>query len=63
MERGRATRAAENLIIRDATEADIHELARLHVVKWNDCYQMIGPPVSVRDSQWRDQFSKKEEIA
>jgi GNAT superfamily N-acetyltransferase len=53
----------ESLVIRDATEADIPALAQLHVRTWNATYApmlMNGPPVSVREYQWRETFARTD---
>lgn len=55
--------AVASLIIRDATADDIPALARLHVTTWNATYApmlMNGPPVSVRESQWREAFANND---
>ena len=52
-----------SLVIRDATAADIPALAQLHVTTWNATYApmlMNGPPVSVREYQWREAFAKAD---
>lgn len=52
---------ADDMIIRDATEADIPELAKLHVVTWNACYNVTnGPSVAIREWQWRKQFAEQD---
>ncbi len=51
------------LIVREPTEADISALAQLHVTTWNDTYAGIltkGPPVAVREWQWREAFAKND---
>lgn len=51
------------LTIRDATPDDIPALAQLHVTTWNATYAplgMKGPPVSVREHQWREAFAKQD---
>ena len=48
------------LTIREASAADIPVLAPLHVVTWNATYApmgMKGPPVEVRERQWREKFA------
>jgi L-amino acid N-acyltransferase YncA len=53
----------ESLVIRDATEADIPALARLHVLTWNATYApflMKGPSVEIREWQWREAFEKQD---
>ena len=55
--------AVASLIIRDANAADIPALARLHVITWNATYApmlMNGPPVSVRENQWREAFAHND---
>lgn len=56
-ERGEST---DSLIIREVQPADIPALAQLHVTTWNDTYapMMSGPPVSVREAQWREAFDQ-----
>lgn len=48
------------LTVRDAVAADIPALAALHVATWNDTYAplMVGPPVAVREQQWRRAFDQ-----
>ena len=49
-----------SLVIREATAADIPALAQLHVTTWNATYApmlMNGPPVAVREYQWREAFA------
>ena len=50
------------LTLRDAVVTDIPALAELHVATWNDTYapMMTGPPVSVREHQWRQAFQQPE---
>jgi GNAT superfamily N-acetyltransferase len=52
----------EALTLRDAVSSDIPALAALHVVTWNDTYAplMTGPPVAVREHQWRQAFEQPE---
>lgn len=53
----------ESLVIREAREEDIPALAQLHVTTWNATYApmlMNGPPVSVREGQWREAFAKPD---
>ena len=55
--------AVADLTIRDATPADIPELAQLHVTTWNATYApllMKGPSVALREHQWREKFSKAD---
>ena len=52
------------LTIREASTADIPVLAPLHVVTWNATYApmgMKGPPVEVRERQWRERFAAGDE--
>lgn len=52
-----------SLIVRDATATDIPALAQLHVTTWNATYApmgMKGPPVAVREQQWREAFAKAD---
>ena len=51
------------LTIREAIAEDVPALAQLHVTTWNATYTpmlMNGPPVSVREQQWRDAFAKRD---
>jgi GNAT superfamily N-acetyltransferase len=53
----------DSLPIRQATAADILALAQLHVTTWNATYApmlMKGPPVAVRERQWREAFSNMD---
>ena len=53
----------ESLVIRGAREADIPALAHLHVTTWNATYAPMGskgPPVSVRERQWREAFANRD---
>lgn len=47
------------LTLREAVAGDIATLAALHVATWNDTYAplMTGPPVAVREQQWRQAFA------
>ena len=58
--RDRVKTTLEPLVIRDATAADVPALARLHVTTWNATYapmRATGPPVAVREQQWRETFA------
>jgi GNAT superfamily N-acetyltransferase len=57
-ERGETT---DSYTIREATAADIPALAVLHVKTWNDTYGGSGVTVNIRQHQWREQFSKKND--
>jgi len=51
---------AASLVIREPAAADIPALAQLHVTTWNATYGgllMTGPPVAIRESQWREAFA------
>lgn len=53
----------ESLVIREAHEADIPALAHLHVTTWNATYAPMGskgPPVEVREAQWRTAFAEQD---
>ena len=53
----------DSLVIREAREEDIPALAQLHVTTWNATYApmlMNGPPVAVRERQWREAFAKQD---
>src|SRR5687768_12855187 len=54
-----ARRRGETLGVRRAVAADVPALAALHVETWNDTYAplMTGPPVAVRERQWREAFA------
>jgi GNAT superfamily N-acetyltransferase len=55
---------AASLRIREAVAADIPALARLHVATWNATYApmlMKGPPVAVRERQWREAFATQDD--
>ena len=62
--RGLRTRheSLEDLTLREAVPSDIPALATLHVATWNDTYAplMTGPPVAVREQQWRQAFAQPE---
>ncbi|HSL70090.1 MAG TPA: GNAT family N-acetyltransferase [Longimicrobiales bacterium] len=52
-----------SLMIREATEADIPALARLHVTTWNATYApllMSGPGIEIRERQWREGFARRD---
>lgn len=53
----------DSFSIREATIEDVGELAILHVTTWNDTYnvQSGGPSVQLREYQWREKFSKKND--
>ena len=60
--RGRGE-TVNSLVIRDATAADVPALARLHVTTWNATYapmRTTGPPVAVRERQWREAFAQSD---
>ena len=53
----------DSLRIREATAADIPELARLHVETWNATYAPFliqGPSVAIREAQWREAFGRSD---
>ena len=62
--RGLRTRreSLQDLTLREAVPSDIPALAALHVATWNDTYAplMTGPPVAVREQQWRQAFAQPE---
>jgi ribosomal protein S18 acetylase RimI-like enzyme len=49
----------KSLVIREATEADIPALARLHVATWNATYPRVAAPPTygIREGQWREAFA------
>ncbi len=50
-----------SLRIREAAATDIPAIARLHVTTWNATYApMRGPPVAIRESQWREAFAHQD---
>ncbi len=52
-----------SLVIREPKESDIPAHAQLHVRTWNDTDAplfMNGPPVSVREYQWREAFARDD---
>jgi GNAT superfamily N-acetyltransferase len=54
-----------DLRIREATPADIPNLAQLHVITWNATYAPFGergPSVEVRELQWREKFAKDDPL-
>src|SRR5687767_11934887 len=53
---------AESLRFRAALESDVPALAELHVRTSNDAYAplMKGPPVAVREAQWREAFGHRD---
>lgn len=60
--RGRGESAA-SITIREATEADLAAMARLHVETWNATYApllMRGPRYEVRERQWREAFANDD---
>lgn len=49
-----------SLVIREASADDVPALTQLHVTTWNATYApmlMNGPPVAVREHQWREAFA------
>jgi len=48
-----------SFVIREAVEAEIPALARLHVATWNQTYPGVPSPPSValRERQWREAFA------
>src|SRR5215470_17352677 len=59
---GARQESLDGLILRDALAGDIPALAALHVTTWNDTYAplMTGPPVAVREQQWRQAFEQPD---
>ena len=60
---GERGETVDSLVIRDATAADVPALARLHVTTWNATYAPLGitgPPVAVRERQWREAFAEPD---
>ena len=53
----------DSFSIREATSDDVPALAVLHVATWNDTYRVRkgGPSVQLREHQWREKFSKKDD--
>jgi L-amino acid N-acyltransferase YncA len=52
-----------SLTVRDAREADIRALARLHVTTWNATHRggrSGGPTYELRERQWREAFSQSD---
>jgi ribosomal protein S18 acetylase RimI-like enzyme len=52
-----------DLMIREASAADVPALARLHVITWDATYApfgLKGPSVEVREQQWRSKFAKSD---
>ena len=56
---GARSESLEAFTLRAADSGDIAALAALHVATWNDTYAplMTGPPVAVREQQWRQAFA------
>jgi len=50
----------ERIVLRDADEADVPELAALHVELWNATYRSRGPTPEVRARQWTQLFCRKD---
>lgn len=52
-----------SFIFRDATSEDVPELARVHVLAWNDTYPNVRKPpgYELREWQWRDIFTKQND--
>jgi ribosomal protein S18 acetylase RimI-like enzyme len=50
----------DSVLIRDAVDADIPALARVHVDAWNAAYNALGPTVAVREHQWRQVFASRD---
>lgn len=48
-----------SVVIREAAEADLPALARLHVATWNATYPDVPSPptVALRERQWREAFA------
>lgn len=56
-----------DLVIREATIADLSPLARLHVETWRSTYQDLtlfgkvsAPTFAIREAQWREAFAKND---
>jgi len=50
----------ESFVIREATSADVANLARLHVVTFIEAHGGPGPTFETRERQWREIFAKAD---
>ena len=52
----------ESFIIREATAADMSELAHIHVITWNATYPLVlnKPSYRIREYQWRERFKIRD---
>lgn len=59
---GQRGESGASFVIRDAVQADVQALARLHVITWNATYPGVRrkPTYELRERQWRDAFEKTD---
>lgn len=51
----------DSFIFRDATEADIPELGKLHAITWAETYNATNPNIELRQYQWRKAFTEEND--
>lgn len=51
----------ESFIFRDAIEADIPELGKLHAITWAQTYGAKNPNIGLRQYQWRKAFDEEND--
>jgi len=51
----------DTFTFRDATEADIPELGKLHAITWAETYNAKNPNIQLRQHQWQTAFTKEND--
>ena len=51
----------DSFTFRDATEADIAELGKLHAITWAQTYSAKNPNIQLRQHQWRKAFDEEND--
>ena len=51
----------DSFTFRDATEADIAELGKLHAITWAQTYSAKNPNIQLRQYQWRKAFAEEND--
>jgi GNAT superfamily N-acetyltransferase len=51
----------DTFTFRDATEADIPELGKLHAITWAETYNAKNPNIQLRQYQWQKAFSEEND--
>jgi len=51
----------DSFTFRDATEADIPELGKLHAITWAETYNAKNPDIQLRQYQWQKAFKEEND--